>query len=179
MSEPVDIRIATPADAGALTALAERTFRDTFAGDNTARDMEAYVAESFSLDRIRAELAEAANTFLLAFVGGRDPPAGYAKLRTGTTEPCVTGPSPVELQRIYVDRNAIGHGVGAALVRASLEAAREARHRTVWLGVWERNVRAIAFYERWGFATVGEHLFRLGSNDQRDLIMARPVATEA
>ena len=64
-------------------------------------------------------------------------------------------------------------------MRASLEAARDAGHRTLWLGVWERNVRAIAFYERWGFATVGEHLFRLGSNDQRDLIMARPVATEA
>lgn len=179
MPEPVDIRIATPADAEALAALAERTFRDTFAGDNAADDMEAYVGESFSPDRVRAELADGANTFLLAFVGGRHSPAGYAKLRTGTAEPCVTGPAPVELQRIYVDRGAIGHGVGAALMRAGLEAAREAGHRTLWLGVWERNARAIAFYRQWAFATVGEHLFRLGSNDQRDLIMARPVATEA
>lgn len=179
MSESVDIRIATPADAEALAALAERTFRDTFAADNAAGDMEAYVGESFSPDRVRAELADGANTFLLAFVGGGDLPAGYAKLRTGTAEPCVTGPAPVELQRIYVDRIAVGRGVGAALMRASLEEAREAGHRTLWLGVWERNVRAIAFYEQWGYATVGEHVFRLGSNDQRDLIMERPVATKA
>ena len=179
MSEPVDIRIATPADAETLAALAERTFRDTFAAYNADDDMEAYVGESFSLDRMRAELADGANTFLVAFVGGGDSPAGYAKLRTGIAEPCVTGPAPVELQRIYVDRSAVGRGVGAALMRASLEAARDAGHRTLWLGVWERNVRAIAFYAQWGYATVGEHLFRLGSNDQRDLIMARPVAAEA
>jgi ribosomal protein S18 acetylase RimI-like enzyme len=145
MSESVDIRIATPADAEALAALAERTFRDTFAADNAAGDMEAYVGESFSPDRVRAELADGANTFLLAFVGGRHSPAGYAKLRTGTAEP----------------------------------EARDAGHRTLWLGVWERNARAIAFYEQWGYAAVGEHLFRLGSNDQRDLIMERPVATKA
>ena len=175
MFEPPRIRTATPADADALAALAERTFRDTFAKDNSADDMDAYVRDSFSLDRIRAELADDVNIFLLAFVDGAEQPAGYAKLRTGTTDPSVTGPDPVELQRIYVDRSVIGHGVGAALMRASLEAARAAGHRTLWLGVWERNAPAISFYERWNFETVGDHVFRLGSNDQTDLIMARPV----
>jgi len=65
--------------------------------------------------------------------------------------------------------------VGAALMRASLDAARLSGHRTLWLGVWERNTRAISFYEQWQFATVGEHKFRLGSDNQTDLIMARPV----
>ncbi|MFO1315567.1 MAG: N-acetyltransferase [Burkholderiales bacterium] len=173
---PPHIRTATPADAERLAVLAERTFRDTFADYNSADDMEAYVRDAFAPGRVRAELADRANTFLLAFVDGADPPCGYAKLRTGTTDPAVTGPDAVELQRLYADRSAIGHGVGAALMQACFAAARAAGRQTLWLGVWERNARAIAFYERWGFATVGQHVFRLGSDDQTDLIMARPVA---
>jgi diamine N-acetyltransferase len=170
-----DIRIATPADAVRLAALAERTFRDSFSDENSAADMDAYVQGSFSLDRIRDELADDANTFLLAFVDDADEPAGYAKLRAGPTDPSVTGPDPVELERLYVERNAIGQGVGAALMQAVLGAARLADRRTLWLGVWEHNPRAISFYERWGFEVVGDHVFRLGSDDQRDLVMERPV----
>lgn len=176
---PPRIRNATGADAAPLAALAERTFRDTFAAVNTVDDIEAYVRAAFALDRVRGELADGANTFLLAFTDDVARPNGYAKLRTGTTEPSVTGPRPVELQRLYVDQSALGHGVGAALMRACLAAAGAAGHRTLWLGVWERNARAIAFYDRWGFATVGHHVFRLGSDDQTDLVMARPVAGAA
>lgn len=175
VSDRLHIRTATPADAEPLAALAERTFRDTFATDNAPGDMEAYVRDSFSLDRVRAELADDANTFLLAFVGGMEHPTGYAKMRTGTTDPSVTGPDPVELERLYVDRSALGHGVGAALMRACLDAAQSGGYRTLWLGVWERNGRAISFYEKWGFGTVGAHVFELGSANQRDLIMERPV----
>jgi diamine N-acetyltransferase len=175
MFEQPHVRTATPADAEPLAALAERTFRDTFADDNSTDDMEAYIRDSFSLDRVRAELADDASTFLLAFMDGEDQPDGYAKLRTGTKDLSVTGPGPVELQRLYVDRSAIGLGIGAALMRASLDAARLAGHQTLWLGVWERNARAISFYERWQFETVGKHVFRLGSDHQTDLIMARPV----
>jgi ribosomal protein S18 acetylase RimI-like enzyme len=175
VSDQPHIRPATPADAGPLAALAERTFRDTFAADNAPDDMEAYVRDSFGLGRVRVELGDAANTFLLAFTDGAERPTGYAKLRTGAADPSVRGPDPVELERLYVDRGALGRGVGAALMRASLDAARSAGHRTLWLGVWEHNARAISFYERWGFETVGDHVFRLGADDQRDLIMERPV----
>ena len=173
--EQPHVRTATPVDAEPLAALAQRTFRDTFGDDNSTDDMEAYVRDAFSLDRVRTELADDVNTFLLAFKDGEEQPEGYAKLRTGTTDPSVTGPNPVELQRLYVDRSAMGHGIGAALMRASLDAARSAGHRTLWLGVWERNARAISFYERWQFETVGDHVFRLGSDHQTDLIMARVV----
>jgi ribosomal protein S18 acetylase RimI-like enzyme len=175
MFEQPRIRTATPADAEPLAALAERTFRDTFAADNSTDDIEAYVRDSFSIARVRAELADDANTFLLAFMDGEEQPDGYAKLRTGTTDPRVTGSDPVELQRLYVDRRAIGHGVGATLMQASLAAARSAGHGTIWLGVWERNARALSFYARWQFETVGDHKFQLGSDRQTDLIMARPV----
>ena len=85
MFEQPRIRIATSADAEQLAALAERTFRDTFADDNSTDDMDAYVRDSFSLDRVRDELADDANAFLVAFVEGKKLPDGYAKLRTGTT----------------------------------------------------------------------------------------------
>lgn len=98
-----------------------------------------------------------------------------SQLRTGTTNPSVTESDPVELQRLYVDRRAIGHGVGGTLMQASLDAVRSAGHGTIWLGVWERNARAISFYERWQFKTVGDHEFQLGSDHQTDMIMARPV----
>lgn len=175
MSDSPYIRSATPADAEWLAALAERTFRDTFSDDNSTGDMEMYVRGSFSLERVGAELADRANTFLLAFLDGAEQPTGYAKLRTGVVDPSVAGPDPVELERLYVDRSAIGRGVGAALLRASLHVALSVGHRTLWLGVWERNTRAIEFYRRWEFEVVGDHVFRLGSDDQRDLIMARPV----
>ena len=83
MLEQPRIRIATSADVEQLAALAERTFRDTFADDNSTDDMDAYVRDSFSLDRVRDDLADDANTFLLAFVEGKEQPGGYAKLRTG------------------------------------------------------------------------------------------------
>jgi ribosomal protein S18 acetylase RimI-like enzyme len=175
MFEQPRIRTATSADAEPLAALAERTVRDTFADHNSIDDIEAYVRDSFSLDRVRAELADDANTFLLAFMDGDEKLDGYAKLRTGTTDPSVTGRDAVELQRLYVDRSVTGKAVGAALMGASLDAARSAGHQTLWLGVWERNTRAISFYERWQFETVGDHEFRLGSDHQTDLIMARRV----
>lgn len=175
----IRIRPAIAADAERLATLAERTFRDTFGNDNSAHDMDAYVRESFAPDRVRAELADSGSTFLLAFADAMEGPIGYAKLRTGAAHRSVTGANPVELQRLYVARSAIGQGVGAALVRASLAAARSTGHRTIWLGVWERNASAISFYERWAFRTVGEHVFRLGADEQRDLVMERPVPEPA
>lgn len=169
------IRNATTEDAEVLAHLAEHTFRDAFASDNTPDDLEAYVREAFSVETVRRELEDDTSTFLIAVVDGREEPIGYAKLRSGAPGPGVTGQDPVELQRIYVDQSAIGQGLGAALMAECLDAARAGGHRTLWLGVWERNDRAIAFYEKWGFDAVGSHVFTLGSDDQTDLIMQRSL----
>lgn len=175
MTGALHIRAGRPDDAEALALLAARSFHAAFGTDNTPDDMEAYIRESFSTERLCAELLDRRNMFLLAFNGASVAPAGYAKLRAGETEPSVTGPAPIELHRLYVDSATIGSGVGAALMQASLDAASEAGHQTLWLGVWEHNARAIAFYERWGFAVTGEHEFRLGADLQTDLIMMRDV----
>ena len=174
MSHQVSIRPAQAADIEPLAALAARTFEDAFASENSPEDIQSYIRESFCAERLRDEVASADNLFLLALLD--EAPVGYAKLRTGTPDASVDGEDPVELERLYVEQSAIGHGIGAALMQACLEAARRGGHRTLWLGVWERNARAIAFYRRWGFEMVGDHVFRLGSDEQTDLIMQRAVS---
>ncbi|HJQ32451.1 MAG TPA: GNAT family N-acetyltransferase [Pyrinomonadaceae bacterium] len=169
----VTIRRADADDAGQLADLGARTFSETFAADNNPEDMAAYVAESFNAARQTAELNDPASTFFIAEVGGNA--AGYAMLRAGEPEEGVEGAKPVELVRLYVSREWLGRGVGEALMRACVDEARRAGHETIWLGVWERNGRAQAFYRKWNFREVGEHVFQLGSDPQRDVLMERAV----
>jgi len=169
----VNIRRAKRDDAGLLTELGERTFVETFAADNTQEDMAAYIAASFNLAQQTAELADHGSTFLIAEVDGLA--VGYAMLQAGAARAGVEDPNPIELVRLYASREWIGRGVGAALMRACLNEARQQGHQIIWLGVWERNERAQAFYRKWNFRVVGEHVFQLGSDPQRDLLMERQV----
>ena len=167
------IRHGTVADAGLLAELGARTFSETFAADNTPEDLAAYIAASFNVAQQTAELEDPASIFLIAEVDGRA--AGYARLRHGEAEQGIQGARPVELVRLYVSREWLGRGIGAQLMRACLDEARHAGHETIWLGVWERNPRAQAFYRKWNFHPVGEHSFRLGSDLQRDILMERAL----
>ena len=169
----VSIRRAKSNDAKLLAELGARTFEETFAADNTSEDMDAYLATHFSVAQQTAELAYPASTFLIAEVDG--VAAGYAKLHAGDPPKEIEGPKPIELVRLYVSREWLGRGAGEALMRACLEEARSAGHETIWLGVWERNARAQAFYKKWDFRAVGEHMFLLGSDAQRDILMERAL----
>ena len=166
------IRRAVGADAAGLAVLAERTFRAAFEADNTAADMAAHVAGSYGPALQATEIADPGRTTLVAEAAGAL--VAYAQLRPGDAPSCVAGPSPLELQRFYVDAAWHGRGLAQALMAAVLEAADAAGASTVWLGVWERNPRAIAFYRKAGFAEVGAQGFLVGSDLQRDLVMARP-----
>jgi ribosomal protein S18 acetylase RimI-like enzyme len=169
----ISIRRAADADAGLLAELGARTFRDTFADGTKPEDMAAYLSASFGVGVQAAELADAASTFFVAETDGAA--TGYAKLHAGGAEACVAGRKPVELARLYVGREWFGRGVGAALMSACVEEARRAGHLTMWLGVWEHNLRAQAFYRKWDFRVVGEHVFLVGSDPQIDLIMERAL----
>lgn len=165
----VSIRAADIGDADVLADLGRRTFHDTFAAQNKPEDMDAYMSDAFTVERITAAIRQQGAVWLLAEV----PPkvVGFAMLAPEPPPPCVTTPSPVRLVKLYVSADAIGSGVGAALMRAGIEWAKHAGYKDLWLGVWERNQRAIAFYERWGFVSVGAEVFRLGSDDQTDVVM--------
>ncbi|MEL6470545.1 MAG: GNAT family N-acetyltransferase [Cyanobacteria bacterium J06623_4] len=175
MSKQVSIRYAQLKDLIALRDLCIKSFCSAFATDNNVLDMDAYVSESFSEARIRAEFLDARNTFLLLFSADSVLPLGYAKLRAGEVDPSVSGEDPIEIERLYLENSAIGKGLGTKLMSACLVEAEKQGAQTVWLGVWEHNERAITFYERWDFKRVGSHVFMLGSDEQNDFIMQRPL----
>jgi diamine N-acetyltransferase len=165
------IRPAVVTDAAVLAALAERTFRETYTAHNSAEDMASYVSAHFGTARQAAELRDAAVRTLLAHVD--DHLAAYVQLRSGPAPECVPGAAPVEVVRFYVDRPWQGRGLADQLMDAAVDAARAADAGVLWLGVWERNPRAIAFYRRSGFVDVGTQIFVLGADRQRDRVLAR------
>ena len=169
----MEIRKATRKDNQLLAALGARTFADSFAADNTPEDMAAYLEKSFSPEKQAAELADPGTTFLIAEIDGQ--PVGYTRLRQDPPPDCVKGMHPIEIVRLYSVKEWIGRGVGAALMQACLNEAARAGHDVIWLDVWEKNPRAIAFYQRWGFQKVGEQGFQLGDDLQTDWLMARKV----
>jgi ribosomal protein S18 acetylase RimI-like enzyme len=165
----VTIRTATVADAAVLADLARRTFYDTFAATNDPGDMAVYLAEAYGVDQQTRELTDRDITTLLAEENG--DAIAYAQLRAGHIPDCVTGPKPIELWRFYIDRRWHGRGVAQTLMNTVKAAARERDARTLWLGVWERNERARAFYTKSGFTDAGDHIFLFGTDPQTDLLM--------
>ncbi|HEX3232934.1 MAG TPA: GNAT family N-acetyltransferase [Gemmatimonadales bacterium] len=170
VAQEFTVRLAGPADAGQLSELAVRTFRDTYAEQNRPENMVRYLAEHFSPEHQGEELADPAMATVVAEEGSRL--IGYAQLRAGNPPACVPGTDRLEVSRFYVDRPWHGRGVAQALIRATVAEAARRGARTLWLGVWERNPRGIAFYRKCGFADVGAQTFLLGTDRQDDRVMA-------
>ena len=168
------IRHATPSDAGMLSELGARTFSEAFARENTPANLAAHLRNSFSPEIQHRELSQADTIFLIAEVGGQ--PVGYAQLLFNSREQGLEGSHPMEIRRIYMLQELVGRGVGSELMNASLDEARQRACDIVWLGVWEKNQRAIDFYRKWGFREVGSHIFLLGDDPQTDLIMVLELA---
>jgi ribosomal protein S18 acetylase RimI-like enzyme len=175
------VREATPADLDLLVDLSCRTFEAAFGADNDPADMAAYLASAFSRSQLQQDLLCLRSVFLLAdavepgFPPGPSP-LGYARLLGESVPPCGTGPRPMELNRLYLDPAVQGQGYGSALMQICLERAIAAGYQTLWLGVWEHNHRALAFYRRWGFEPIGVQGFQLGRDRQTDYILARSLS---
>ncbi len=165
----ITIRRALPADLECLQQISRQTFTETFAGQNTPEDMEKYLAEDLSSQRLGAELADPDSAFYFAQRDNRT--IGYLKLNTGAaqTEPQDAG--ALEIERIYVLRELHGLKAGQLLYEKALEIARQRNSPYIWLGVWEENPRAIAFYRKNGFLEFDKHIFRLGDDFQTDILM--------
>lgn len=172
----ISIRIGSSDDNVLLAELGARTFHDTFAKDNTLEDMAIYLAETFGPEQQAKELADPATIVLIAEIEGL--PAGYARLCVGTSPSTFTIPRSIEIARLYADARWIGHGVGPALMSAILAHAAEKDFDSVWLGVWEHNPRAIAFYHKWKFAIVGNQPYQLGTDIQNDFVMQRGLTPD-
>jgi diamine N-acetyltransferase len=167
------VRYASAADNILLAEMGARTFAGTFGKDNTPEDMAAYLAASFSPEKQSAELAEPGSLFLILEIDGQ--PAGYARLHQGPAPECIGGQKPIEIVRFYSVKEWIGRGVGRRLMQTCLDEADHQGCDVIWLDVWEKNPRAIAFYQKWGFVEAGRQTFQLGSDMQQDWLMKRAV----
>lgn len=167
----ISIRNASPEDSAFVADLAYKTFFDAFADHpkNAPADLAAYMAEAFSEEQIKAELAASDNIFIVAEVDGEA--AGYARMIIGATETDITTERPIELNRLYIHQRFLGKGVGQKLMDECFAIGRNRGHDVMWLGVWEYNPRAQRFYEKNGFRFVGSHIFQVGSDPQTDLLM--------
>jgi ribosomal protein S18 acetylase RimI-like enzyme len=167
------IRKAEYRDAKRLALIAEQTFRDTFAAVNTDENMSLHCRASYGESIQASEIADPRMVTFISEDDGRV--VGFAQLRWAEAPHCVVSRAPGEILRLYVARDYHGKGVAQELMHACLHYMSDSNSDVIWLGVWERNPRAIAFYRKFGFTEVGEHIFKVGTDPQRDVVMARPV----
>jgi len=170
----VRIRRATVADAEALTGFGARTFAETFAVDNTAEDLRLHLESAWRPELQRAEILDEALDTLLA-CDERGVLAGFAQVRAAQPPAGIATEQPVELKRFYVDKPWQGRGVARMLMDAAEQAARARGGREFWLGVFERNERAQAFYRKCGFRKVGTQIFVVGTDPQNDHVMLKEL----
>jgi ribosomal protein S18 acetylase RimI-like enzyme len=169
----LSIRRATVNDTTLIASFGARTFEEAYGSQNKKEDIEEYLSSSFNEAHIRSQLLDRSSIFLLAYKGKRL--VGYSMLYAGDAPDAVSGLRPIELARIYIDGIHIGQGFGSRLMEACIQAATETDHDVIWLGVWKKNERAIAFYRKCGFKKVGEKEFVVGRDVQHDFIMERRV----
>ena len=167
------IRLANDEDAAVIAELGRKTFETAFGPDNDPEDLQVYLDSSFSAAQIAGELADPEAVFLLAY--HNHTLAGYAKLQKRPPPKGVTHRKPVQLSRLYITADHMGRGFGSQLIQACLEESLRRGYETMWLGVWEENLRAQRFYERVGFVRVGTKPFVLGSDVQQDAVYERPL----
>lgn len=155
-----------------LSKLGAETFYEWFTEGNNPEDVQKYVEEAFSLKQIKKELEEPGTVFMLA--KEEDQVAGYMKLRV-SNEVSLPGKRCLELHRLYITRDFIRKKVGSIFMKHAIDYAKANGFAILWLGVWEKNARALAFYRKWGFEQFSAHTFMLGSDAQTDLMMKLEV----
>ncbi|WP_407429674.1 GNAT family N-acetyltransferase, partial [Arcticibacter sp.] len=154
------IRKVTLHDIGALAQIGRQTFAETFSDTNSADNIARYLEEGFSMDKLTAEVRNTASAFY--FVTLNEQVIGYLKLNTGNAQTEAMDAEALEIERIYVLAAYHGHKVGQILYNKAMQVAEERKSPFVWLGVWEKNPRAIRFYEKNGFVVFDKHVFKLG-----------------
>lgn len=173
----VTIRVATIADAERLAELSSISFHQAFDGSSKQENVDGYVNAAFNPTQLALELGDVQSTFMIAELG--EQAVGYFKLIAGEAPEwvpeCVKDAHAIELARLYVREEFVGQKIGAALMQKALDEARAQGHQTIFLGVWEHNTRAQAFYHKWGFVRVGGHIFQMGDDAQTDWWMERKL----
>jgi ribosomal protein S18 acetylase RimI-like enzyme len=153
-----------------LQKLGRQTFAETFGEKNSKEDLDAYLEESFNTAQLHKELSDPDSQFFIAY--DHEQAIGYLKINTGAAQTEQKLDNALEIQRIYVRKKYFGKAVGQLLFNKAVQVAKEKKVDTIWLGVWEKNVRAIQFYKKNGFVEFDKHIFQLGNDPQTDLLMS-------
>lgn len=163
----------TQTDLPALQELSVRTFTEAFAHQNNPEDFQAFLSSAFHPDKLAREWEDPESRFF--FIGWKGEKAGYLKVNAGKAQSELQDPEAFELERIYVLAEFQGKGLGTWALLRVMELARQANKAYVWLGVWEKNHGALAFYRRHGFTIFDKHAFYVGTDKQTDYMMRRDL----
>jgi ribosomal protein S18 acetylase RimI-like enzyme len=169
----VTIRKALVEDIATLQVIGRRTFYETFAPHNTEEDIQKYLDESFTYEKVKREVDNLESQFFIAW--DEETPIGYLKVNTGTAQTELKDETALEIERIYVLAEYHGKKAGQLLYEKALETALQYKKASIWLGVWEENKRAIRFYQKNGFVPFDKHIFRLGDDEQTDIMMRKAL----
>lgn len=161
-------------DIDELQKIGRQTFFEIFSAENTAENMSKYLEEGFSLEKLTNELNNSNAEFYFATLGNNV--IGYLKLNFGQSQTELKDNNAVEVERIYVLKEFHGKKVGQLLYNKAIEVAQRLNAHYVWLGVWEKNIRAINFYKKNGFIEFDKHIFKLGNDEQTDIMMKLPIS---
>jgi len=167
--ETIEIRKIVLNDIEQLQKIGRQTFHDTFSESNAEENMKKYLDEKFSIEKLTEELNNQYSEFYFAML--QDKAIGYLKVNFGESQTELKDSKALEIERIYVSKEFHGKKVGQLLYEKAIQIARNKQSEYVWLGVWEENHRAVSFYKKNGFTEFDKHIFRLGNEEQTDLMM--------
>lgn len=165
----ISIKKATINDVEQLQSIGVQTFQETFSAKNTEEDMQQYLAESFTIEKLTSEINDKNAAFYFATLNNKV--IGYLKLNFGQSQTELQEQDAIEIERIYVLSEFHGKNVGQLLYNKAIKIAKQKHTKYVWLGVWEENLRAINFYKKNGFIEFDKHIFKLGNDKQTDIMM--------
>ena len=167
--ETIHIKNVTETEVDQLQKISRQTFYETFSANNTEENMNKYLEEVFSVENLAAELKDKNAEFYFAILDNRV--IGYLKINFGQSQTELKDDKAVEIERIYVSKEFLGKKVGQLLYEKAIEIAKQTNADYTWLGVWEENPRAINFYKKNGFVEFDKHIFKLGNDEQTDIMM--------
>ena len=165
----MEIRKVTLNDIDELKKIGKQTFAETFSSENSEENMAEYLENGFSTEKLKAELTNKNSEFYFAEIDSEA--IGYLKINIGKSQTELKHTNALEIERIYILKEFQGKKAGQILYNKAIEIAKNQNADYVWLGVWEQNPRAIRFYEKNGFVEFDKHVFKLGVDEQTDIMM--------
>lgn len=169
----LNLRACRPSDFHTLRELSIRTYYETFAHLNTPEDMAAYLEDAFNVDRLTKEFNDPNTSFFFLYADNHL--AGYLKLNEAPLQTDINDTASLEIERFYVSGEFQSAGLGRGLMEQAVDIAIKRQKKYIWLGVWEKNEKAIRFYQKNGFCKIGTHTFVMGEDIQTDFIMRKEL----